>query len=257
MKFACYVLSLFDQRERRESMIGQLEHLLMDYEIIDAVDFRRVSLEKKLAFVKKNDMSTITRELVNGEVGCSLSHFKCYKKLLVDNVDWALIVEDDADLERFKSDSIENIIASTAGSDIDVIILGYSKLKKNDESLFYQLEPVKKIINGNDFILGKPWKNWTCGTVSYLIRKPGAKKMLDYFADGKVVTVADDWRFFEEQVGLNIAHCRPLLVFEDFSNFQSTLELERAQVSKKTIKFLYTVRVLRGYLRLLLMKLKS
>ncbi|HDZ3767671.1 TPA: hypothetical protein RSW70_003493, partial [Vibrio cholerae] len=113
-----------------------------------------------------------------------------------------------------------------------------------------------KIINVNNVILGKPWRNWTCGTVSYLIRKPGAKKMLDYFSDGKVVTVADDWQFFEEQVGLNIVHCRPLLVFEDFSNFQSALESDRAKVSKKTIKFLNPVRVLRGYLRLLLMKLK-
>lgn len=53
MKFACYVLSLFDQHDRRESIIGQLEHLLSNYDIIDAVDFRSVSLEKKLEFVKK------------------------------------------------------------------------------------------------------------------------------------------------------------------------------------------------------------
>ncbi|EIE9665173.1 glycosyltransferase family 25 protein [Vibrio cholerae] len=255
MKFACYVLSLFDQYDRRESIIGQLEHLLMNYEIIDAVDFRSVSLEKKRDFVKKND-TIICRELVNGEVGCSLSHFKCYKKLLVDNVDWALIIEDDADLGRLKLDTIEGILAATATSDIDVIILGYSKLKKTDESLFYRFEPVRKIINVNNVILGKPWRNWTCGTVTYLIRKPGAKKMLDYFSDGKAVTVADDWQFFEEQVGLNIVHCRPLLVFEDFSNFQSALESDRSKVSNKTIKFLNPVRVLRGYLRLLLMKLK-
>lgn len=61
--------------------------------------------------------------------------------------------------------------------------------------------------------------------------------MLDYFSDGKVVTVADDWQFFEEQVGLNIVHCRPLLVFEDFSNFQSALESDRAKVSKRQLNF--------------------
>lgn len=257
MKNTIYVVSLADEIARRANFNNQAKNSGFEFEYIDAVDFRYVDADYLLNFTSSTQQGTIKRVLTKGEVGCALSHFKCYQKLLADDANWAWIVEDDADLERFKSDSIENIIASIAGSDIDVIILGYSKLTRNDESLFYRLEPVKKIINGNDFILGKPWKNWTCGTVSYLIRKPGAKKMLDYFGDGKVVTVADDWRFFEEKVGLNIAHCRPLLVFEDFSNFQSALESERAQVSKKTINFLYTVRVLRGYLRLLLMKLKS
>lgn len=256
MNFTCYVLSLFDEFKRRDSIGAQLKDLSIDYEIIDAVDFRRASLDMKLAFVKKNKMSTIKRELVNGEVGCSLSHFRCYQKLLSSNVDWGLIIEDDADLGRLKSGYIEDLLSAVANSavEIDVVILGYSKLAKDNESFFYRLEPIKKLINCRDFCLGKPWRNWTCGTVSYLISKTGAEKMLNYFSDGKVVTVADDWNFFEKQVGLNIIHHRPLLVFEDFTNFKSALEPERAKVSKKKTIFLDAIRVLRGYFRIFLMR---
>ncbi|WMB74457.1 glycosyltransferase family 25 protein [Shewanella oncorhynchi] len=255
MKNTIYVVSLADEIARRANFNNQAKSSGFEFEYIDAVDFRYIDTDDLVNFTSSTQQGTIKRVLTKGEVGCALSHFKCYQKLLADDANWAWIIEDDADLGRLKPDSIENIISLVEEINVDVIILGHSKLAKDDESLFYLFEPLKNIANGSNFALGKPWKNWTCGTVSYLISQAGAKKMLDFFADRKVVTVADDWRFFEEKVGLNIAHYRPLLVFEDFLNFQSALESDRAQVSKRRIDFLDPVRVLRGYLRMLLMRL--
>ncbi|WP_421241195.1 glycosyltransferase family 25 protein [Aeromonas enteropelogenes] len=255
MKKVIYVVSLADETTRKANFDNQAKNSGFEFEYIDAVDLRSVDSDDLINFTSSTQQGTIKRILTKGEVGCALSHFKCYQKLLTDNANWAWIIEDDADLERLKPDSIENIISLVGEISADVVILGYSKLAKDDESLFYHFEPLKSMANGRDFSLGKPWKNWTCGTVSYLISQAGAKKMLDFFADGKVVTVADDWRFFEEMVGINIVHCRPLVVFEDFLNFQSALEPERAQVLKRKVDFLDTVRVLRGYLRMLLMRL--
>lgn len=258
MKNNVYVVSLSDELNRRMSINKQAEKYGFDFEFVDAVDFRNTSENDLKKYISSEGVGTFKRTLTKGEVGCALSHFKCYQKLLSCDVDWAWIIEDDADLGRLKPNSIETLISTVgnASVEVDVIILGYSKLTKDNESLFYRFEPIKRLISGSDFFLGTPWRNWTCGTVSYLISQAGAQKMLNFLSDGKIVTVADDWRFFEEQVGLNIVHCRPLLVFEDFSNFQSALESDREQVSKKAIKFLNPVRVLRGYLRLLLMKLK-
>lgn len=254
MKKAIYVISLADEMARKVNFNNQAKSNGFDFMYINAVDFRYVDTDDVINITSSTQQGTIKRALTKGEVGCALSHFKCYQNLLADNSNWAWIIEDDADLGRLKLDSIDKLISLAEDMNIDVIILGYSKLAKDDELSFYRFEPLKKIANGTDFVLGKPWKNWTCGTVSYLISQTGAKKMLDYFSDGKVVTVADDWRFFEENVGLKIAHCRPLLVFEDFLNFESALELERAKISKKKIDFLDTIRVLRGYLRMFLMR---
>lgn len=255
MKKTIYVISLADEMARKVNFDNQAKSNGFDFMYINAVDFRYVDTDDLINITSSTQQGTIKRALTKGEVGCALSHFKCYQNLLADNANWAWIIEDDADLGRLKSDSIDKLISLVEDINVDVIILGYSKLAKDDESLFYRFEPLKEIANRSDFTLGKPWKNWTCGTVSYLISQAGAKKMLDYFADGKVVTVADDWRFFEEKIGLKIVHCRPLLVFEDFLNFESALEAERAQVSRKRIEFLDIIRVLRGYLRLLLMRL--
>lgn len=249
-----YVISLKDEIVRRNSISKQIEKIFFEFEYIDAVDFRMASSDLLERHTHKYKVGSIRRRLTKGEVGCALSHFKCYQSFLSDNFDWAWVIEDDADLSRLTNDSVEKIISLVAENNIDVVILGYSKLSKNEELDFYKFEPIRKLFVSEHFALGEPWKNWTCGTVSYLISKSGAKKMLDYFSDGKVITVADDWMFFEKNIGLNITHLRPLLVFEDFIRFQSALEIERAAVSKNKIAIMKSIKVLRGYFRALLMK---
>ncbi|MDX7678480.1 glycosyltransferase family 25 protein [Aeromonas caviae] len=256
MSFNGYVISLVDEYQRRKSISEQLVEKKAFFSFIDAVDLRNSKIEDLSSLINDVKSGSLNRPLTKGEIGCALSHFKCYQKLLASNDDWAWILEDDANLERLQPDSIDKIISLVSGSDIDIVILGYSKLSKCNESKFYKFEPLKKVIQVDGLLLGRPWRNWTCGTVSYLISRAGAKKILDYFNDDRVITVADDWSFFEEKIGVNILHCRPLLVFEDFIRFQSSLEADRAVVSKRKIDFLDVARVLRGYLRRLLMGLE-
>lgn len=254
MKYNAYVISLIDEYERRSSVKKQLTSLVPTFKYVDAIDFRAASVDLLIENTAVDKLGSLNRMLTKGEVGCALSHFKCYQEIVSDDSDWAWVIEDDADLSRLTNDSVEKIISLVAENNIDVVILGYSKLSKNEELDFYKFEPIRKLFASEHFALGEPWKNWTCGTVSYLISKSGAKKMLDYFSDGKVITVADDWMFFEKNIGLNITHLRPLLVFEDFISFQSALEIERAAVSKNKIAIMKSIKVLRGYFRALLMK---
>lgn len=254
MNFETFVVSLKDEYERRSNIENQLDELSADFCFVDAVDLRTASADIVTQQLDNSMSGSLGRKLTRGEVGCALSHFLCYEKLLSSNLDWAWVIEDDADLRRLKKNSIEKILSSIADRNVDVIILGYSKLSINDEMLFYKFEPIKHVVDADDFYLGEPWKNWTCGTVSYLISKSGAKKMLDYFSNGQVVTVADDWLFFNAQVGINMLHIRPLMVFEDFERFNSALEQDRAEVSKKRVDFWDFARVIRGFFRMILMK---
>lgn len=254
MKQNTYVISLADEEQRRENIKNQLLKIDYKFEFIDAEDLRKVDESYLSNRMVISSQTKHNRALTRGEVGCSFSHFKCYQKIIHDNVDWAWVLEDDANLQRLGNNDLQNLISMINNTDVDVVILGYSKLSEKEERLFYKFEPIKKMMKSSKFSLGKPWRNWTCGTVSYLISQSGARKMLSTFNDEKVITVADDWNFFEKQANLNILHCRPILVLEDFVNFNSTLEAERELVSKKKRSFLNPVRVLRGYMRALLMR---
>lgn len=256
MIYETYVVSLEDELSRRKSIEKQLNRLEVKFHFIDAVDLRNVSHDIAKTHIKVDTLSSIKRAMTKGEVGCALSHLECYRNFIFSSdSDWAWIIEDDANIDRLNSQNIADLITSVDCLDVDVLILGYSKLSKDKESIFYKMEPLSKLTQSGDTLIGLPWRNWTCGTVSYLIRRSSAEKMLAYFDDGRVSTVADDWLFFKEQVKLKIAHCRPLLVFEDFLTFRSSLETERAAVSRKKFNFLDTIRILRGCFRKILMRL--
>ncbi len=255
MTYCTYVISLVDELNRRNSISCQLKSINESFQFVDAIDFRRSQHDLVDSSVRHGSSNTIKRTMTKGEVGCALSHFECYQKLVSSNADWAWIIEDDASLlDRIKEGDIRKILSEIEGADIDVLILGYSKLSKEEEHSFYKMEPIKAIKKIDSTEIGTPWKNWTCGTVSYIISRSGAEKFLKNFKDKKIATVADDWHYFQENFSIKILHCRPVLVFEDFISFESSLEAERRLVDKKKINFLDGIRVLRGMVRKLIMK---
>lgn len=248
MKFKTYVLSLKNELLRRQHIQNQLNELCIPFEFFDAIDLRN-----------SNDMTyydnyshNLQRSLTSGEIGCALSHMSIYEKILCNECNWSLIIEDDALLNNVTNKKIEHIASLANRHNADVVILGYSKLSPFDAKIFYIKEPIKNMITGEDgYTLGIPWKNWTCGTVSYLIHKNGAQKIINNFINSKekIETVADDWSFFEREYGLNILHCRPLIIYEDYKNHTSSIEQERTIISKKNLAILDPIRVLRGLIR--------
>lgn len=248
MKFKTYVLSLKNESLRRQHIQNQLNELCIPFEFFDAIDLRNSDDVTD----SDNYSHNLQRTLTSGEIGCALSHINIYEKILCNEYDWSLIIEDDALLNNVTNEKIEHIASLANKHNVDVVILGYSKLSPFDAKIFYIKEPIKNIITGEDgYTLGIPWKNWTCGTVSYLIHKNGARKIINNFINSKekIETVADDWLFFEKEYGLYILHCRPLIIYEDYKNHISSIEQERSIISKKNFSILDPIRVLRGLLR--------
>lgn len=258
MKYSTHVISLKEELERRKDIRTQLDNLNIKFDFFDAIDLRNCNaLELN---DKCKDNINLNRKLTSGEIGCALSHISIYKRVISNEEDWSLVIEDDALLNNASSEKITRVISLANKYNADIIILGYSKLSPNDSSIFYIKEPIKRICKSEDgYILGIPWKNWTCGTVSYLINKNGAQKILNrYIKSGKKIeTVADDWLFFEKSCNLKILHCRPLMIYEDYKNHTSSIEQERSIVSKKNISILDPIRVFRGLLRKLIMAINK
>lgn len=260
IRFNTYVLSLKDETQRRTQITNQLKELYIPFTFYDAVDLRksdRESIDKLYSSIRSQKY--LGRNLTNGEIGCALSHINICEKFLASDKDWALVIEDDAILGRLNKDIINEIIMTP--SPFEIFILGYSKVLEKDEKNYYWRFPIKQKAKLNTGILGIPYSQWACGTVAYLINRSGAKKIIEQFIkEGrKVSTVADDWSYLEKICNVAIAHYRPILVFENFLNLESSLELEREKVNKNCLpknKVVSFIRNIKGLLRKILLVFK-
>jgi glycosyl transferase family 25 len=80
--------------ERQLSRFPELEA-----EFIPAVEGRKMSEEElSQAFDRETSRAYYGRDLTRGEVGCTLSHVRCYNHIAAAGDEVALILEDDADL---------------------------------------------------------------------------------------------------------------------------------------------------------------
>ena len=92
-----YVINLPKDTERRIYITKEISKIAyLDIEFVDAVDGRELGKEKLSEnFDFKKSKNYQSYDLLLGEVGCTLSHLECYKKLLASDQEFALIVEDD------------------------------------------------------------------------------------------------------------------------------------------------------------------
>lgn len=251
MRIYTYVVSLVTSIDRRNKIAQQLKSLSFDFSFHDAYDLRCANISDVNKHILSDEIyNRPLKKLARGEVGCAISHqsllYKINENCLHQNEN-ILILEDDAILDPKIIDFLHS--KKLDSMEWDVIILGYSKLSKRNRRRFYIKEPIKMLHMINGVKLGKVWKEWTCGTVGYLVNRKSIKK---FNMDG-VYTVADDWEYLYKKLGLIIYHCRPLLVEEDFIELPSSIENERKTYIENNWSVLEVIRYLRGGIRRLVM----
>lgn len=151
-------------------------------------------VERKRCFDVKKAFKRYGRDCKPGEIGCTLSHQKCYKKLVNSNDECVLILEDDVVLADFEEEifkSVEEFV---------------SKCNK----------PIILLLSGNYWFLDRK-KKWgthdlvsvydAYGTFAYMVNKKAAKKLLIMPAS----FLADDWRYLKSQ-GIRLMALYPHLI---------------------------------------------
>ncbi|EAV7066399.1 glycosyltransferase family 25 protein [Salmonella enterica subsp. arizonae serovar 63:z36:-] len=253
MQINVYVISLEDEFLRRNIMCEQLNG---PFTFINAVDLRKIKSITITKYLNNDKLPypKVRTNLTNGEIGCALSHLKALNKFVEDEGEYALILEDDAILPTNYLDVINNICSNSKGY-WDFLLLGYSKLDVSETSSFYKMEPINILQKINNISIGEPWKNWTSGTVAYLVSKQAARRFIEVH-NRKIFTVADDWAFFKGNFDFKILHCRPLIIFENYAELKSSIELERGTFISYTPYYLKFIRICRGYIRKLFMLMR-
>lgn len=103
-KMKTFIINLKNSVDRRLKIEGQLNALSIDHEFIEAVNGKAMSTEELANMTKKTNYAFLP-----GEIGCALSHQKIYKKMIDENIDSALILEDDVTLLDGFSEVIRKI----------------------------------------------------------------------------------------------------------------------------------------------------
>jgi len=160
-----YVVNLDCAPARMQSMDHQLTNLGVSYlriSAINGVDLSANEIEK--VYSSKLNKKHFRYNLSLGEIGCYMSHRKIWRKMVEENIDFAIILEDDLIVnENFQQlfalvDSLKN----------------YDLIKLADNRSFPAAQK-KEITADFELINFKTIPNCTTG---YTINLSGAKKLL-------------------------------------------------------------------------------
>ncbi len=162
-----FVVNLERSAYRRKFILNYLAKMGINAEVITAVEGAKLDLEKLKTdgiYDERAADEAFSRQLTLPEIGASLSHANIYKKIIDENIDKAIILEDDV----MFCDDAANIfrgMLNDVPDDWDVI------------QLYYTCKDYEKITD--HVALFRSEKCIPVGAPGYMIRRSGAKKILD------------------------------------------------------------------------------
>ncbi len=92
----CFVISLPDCTDRRDAIRARLDRLGVAFEFLDAVDGRQGLPPEYEGQIDRVATREAGRILADAEYGCALSHINAYRRIVIEAIPYALILEDDA-----------------------------------------------------------------------------------------------------------------------------------------------------------------
>lgn len=182
-----FVINLDSSIDRWKNIKKRLDDLGITAERISAVDGRKKSdpeIRDILYPMNYEYRYLFPRLLSKAEIGCFLSHRKCWQKLVDSDDEWALIMEDDLII----SDRAPFYMKDTSWLPKDIKICQLSTHEKNWK-LWTKKETIK--LSNNDEIIEPLDK--AHGTQCYVISKEVAIASLKY--SEKLLAPVDDYLF--------------------------------------------------------------
>ena len=227
-----YIINLKRSPERKVYMQNILKDFpSLDFEFIAAVDGKAMSTkEQESLFDTKTFRKRYSVEVRPGEIGCTLSHQKCYRKIVNDNEPYVLILEDDimppADIAPILKDVEEKMKTETP----QIILL-------SGWYWFYKTSPLSgeyKLAHVYDAFL----------THAYVINQAAARLLIEE----RPCITADDWRYIRRK-GVRLQAVCPHLIDQNWNGNLGT-SIGIVQSKKLNLKW-----YLKNFSRLIYLKL--
>ena len=185
IKIPIKVVNLEKRPDRRINTINEFakhhdddDTKLVHIEFIKAVDGSELKPTMEIYNLFKNNDYGGRK----GFIGCALSHYYLWKRLLEDkDNDYYLIFEDDITLSKYFIPKISCL--QHKYNDFEVLFLGYHMFEKDRNN-------VKDIYNDEEkeplYVTNLNTSLYIGGTFAYSISKKGARKILDYITENGI-----------------------------------------------------------------------
>lgn len=165
--FPIFIVNLERSEPRRKFILGHLHQLGLTGTVFPAVDGRTLDLadlERRQIYRDEFAHEKFSRSLSMAEIGCALSHVGLYEMLVRENIDVALVIEDDVELVDGFAGRLTTIMKELPeGWDVLQLYFTCSDVERISEHLVRF--PMKKAL--------------PVGAPGYVITKRGAQKLID------------------------------------------------------------------------------
>ena len=160
-----FVISLARAAERRADIARRLDAANIRHEIVDAVDGSALDLSQIAdRYDEKNPQ---TFPLTRGEIGCYLSHYQLWERIVKESIPHAVIMEDDTEWESDFAQAVADVV--NCKWQWDVVLL-HANVRRSSRVL--------DALGGGRHLV--QYKRHFVGTIAYMISLQGAKKLRDY-----------------------------------------------------------------------------
>src|SRR5262249_31573392 len=179
-----YVINLARSLDRRAHITAELQKTGLDYEFITAVDGRELDLDDPTivdsALIAKNSFPA-------GTAGCALSHLRTYQKIIADDLDEALILEDDVILPTDLRDLVDAVAGQLTGAEVALLNYGRSSRCKMSVDGSVSLPASRTLALPIDI-------GGLVNAAAYVITREACERMSKSVLPLRAN--ADDWQFF-------------------------------------------------------------
>lgn len=203
-----WIINLKKDAERRAHMAQICKKYDLDYEFVDAVYGKALTdTQIEDQFDRTLSYKRYGRVLNLGEIGCTLSHYKCYQNLLKSNEPYVLILED------------------------DITIVGEMSVLPQCANLLNSEDPIILFLSGDYWWYRKKNVNGVCvtnvfdavGSYAYLINRAAARLIIKLNTPPSCV--ADHWSLYRAQ-GIELKAIFPYVIDANIVSFSSTIKQE-------------------------------
>ena len=182
-----FIISLPKDAHRREQLGKKLQDLAMPFSVINAVHGKSLSAEElDASYDRDKAIALFNRELSRGEIGCALSHVSIYRKMIAEDIPYALILEDDAKILDDELPASLSKLAQVYSGQAPVAVL-LNHVLRYDGSTKMPLDDSRSLYDAYRGV----------NAHGYFMTKAAAEILAKNLYP--VYVVADKWEYFQEQ----------------------------------------------------------
>lgn len=209
-----FAINLERSTDRKKHILDECKRHNLEPILFKAVDGSKLSEEQLSEMVLDHKINGMTKK----EIGCALSHIGVYKRIVDENINLALILEDDAVLNDNISSVLHEISIFNESTDKPFVYLlsrPYSYVKNQEIKL-------------SSITLYCIFDAWLAH--GYVINYKAAKKLSNYLLPVRLV--ADDWRYFKYGANIKIYSVFPAVAFTNNTKCPSTMTYRSEQMNE-------------------------